>query len=69
MSTGEGRYIKNSWFDISILKYGRRIGGGVNTGKSEMMDPSAVRRLAAMYTTNINDMPYERLCSLEHCTY
>jgi len=66
MSTGEGRYIKNSWFDISILKYGHRIGGGVKTGNDGSL---AVRRLATMYTTNINDMPYERPCSVEHCTY
>ena len=34
-----------------------------------MTDPLVVRRLAAMYTTNINDMPYERPWYVEYCTY
>ena len=45
------------------------VGRGYEKLRLEIADPLAVRRLAAMYTTNINDMPYERPWYVEYCTY
>ena len=61
--------LRCTFMNVCVIFYFFLLRGGYGKWRLEIADPLAVRRLAAMYTTNINDMPYERPWYVEYCTY